>query len=147
MRPGLLAFVFASTLVLGGCRGKILATAELPGPGKLVTVTLRSPGKVALWADTDGKWHDGDKMPVHFTIEVVSGGKSIGHVECNSQDAATSVCGTEVTVNDEHSANCELKMPCKLPPLPPGDVLLHVRADPGPNVESVKRIALNVRQD
>lgn len=131
-----------------GCRGKMLATAELRGAGTAEARFAATTAKLALWADTDGKWRGGKRFPVSYDIAVTADGKRLGHVTCSTASVSLSVCGTSVTIGSSHSADCELKMGCSLPALPAsGAVVLRVTARLGPGVESTKKVSLNVREE
>lgn len=144
LRFVLLALALLST----GCRGKMLATAELRGAGTAEARFAATSAKLTLWADTDGKWRSTKRLPVSYDIAVTVDGKSVGHVSCSTADVSVSVCGTSVTIGSSHSADCEMKMSCSLPALPAsGAVVLRVTAKLGPGVESTTNVSLNVREE
>ncbi len=131
-----------------GCRGKVLAKAELHNPG-MAEATFQSTGKkVTLWADTVGEW-TGDsesRLEVSYDIDVIVNGVSSGHVACSTTESSSSVCSSSVTINESHKAKCERKLQCELPPIPAGaNVVLRVTGRTGPNVKSVEEMSLNVR--
>ncbi|MCC6526313.1 MAG: hypothetical protein IT373_26945 [Polyangiaceae bacterium] len=137
----------ACALGLVACRGDIVVTAELHGPG---TVEVRLPvtsQRLALWADTDGKWHGSKHLLVRYEIDVLQEGKTIGHVSCSTNDVSVSVCGTTSNIGGAHSGDCEMKMNCQLPGLAEsGEVVLRVTAQPGDGVDAIDKISLNVRK-
>lgn len=147
---GQLAILLTLGLLLGGCRGKKLGTAELHGPG-LAETMIQASGKkkLALWADLDGKWtgSDNSNMEIVYEVDVLQNGKPLGHLSCSTADSSTRVCGTVMTVNDSHDADCELALPCKVPPVAAGDVIFKVKATLGSNAKSVRKMSLNVRED
>ena len=137
-------------LVLVGCRGKLIATASLHGPGKATTTFSATGRKLTLWADTDAKWNGSknSKPNVAYEIDVKQGGKVLGHVSCSTDDrGGTSVCGTHTNTFGSHSADCEMLLGCSLPPLPAGEIELAVTGSTGPNVTSTTNMSLNVRAD
>jgi hypothetical protein len=142
----LVVSVLAVTSVVG-CRGKALGTAELHGAGTADAHFTSTGGKLALWADTDGKWRGTKHMPVYYDVDFLVGGKSVGKVLCDTSDVSQSVCGMQVTIGAEHSGDCEMKLPCQVPTLPSGAVIMRVNAKPGPQVEKATKLSLNVRQD
>lgn len=140
--------LLALALLFSGCRGKMLATAELHGAGTAEARFAATTAKLALWADTEGKWRGGKRFPVSYDLAVTIDGKSLGHVTCSTADVSVSVCGTSVTIGSSHSADCELKMKCSLPALPAaGAIVLRVTAKLGPGVESTTNVSLNVREE
>jgi hypothetical protein len=142
----LVGVVLLGSSALVGCRGKVLGTAELHAAGTAEAQLVMPAGKLALWADTAGKWRDAERMPVHYEIDVLAAGKSLGHVTCDTSSSKSSVCGLSVTNGNETSADCELKLACELPPLPAtGTVILRVTAKVGPNVQEITKVSLNVR--
>ncbi|HEY1694498.1 MAG TPA: hypothetical protein VGG39_20150 [Polyangiaceae bacterium] len=148
MRSSLLLLgACALVLVLTGCRGKVLGTAELHGPGTADAHFTSTGAPVVLWADTDGKWHGGQHshFAVHYEIDVLSGGKNVGHVACDTKDSSESVCGVEVSDGNEHHGDCELKLACQLPAIPAGPADLHVTATIGAGTSDVKKMSVNVR--
>lgn len=144
-----IALSLAGCLLIAGCRGKAVATAELHGAGT-ADATFTSDGKpLVFWADTDGKWTGGEHshLAVHYEIDILSKGAKIGHVACDTANSSVSVCGMETTVNSSHSGDCELKLPCEVPSIPAGEASVHVTATLGKNVTDVKKISLKVRAD
>ena len=135
------------TLAATGCRGKMIATAELHGAGTADAHFKSTGGPLVLWADTDGKWRGGRRshLPAHYEIDVRASGKHVGHVSCDTQNASTSVCGSTVAINDLHSGDCEVKLTCALPTIPAGDATLHVTATLGANAMEVRKMSINVR--
>ncbi len=146
MRRASIILVFVA--FLSACRGKPLATAELGSAGGSAQVHFASNGKpIALWSDSDGKWTGHQNLPVHYLVDFVVGGSIVGRAECRSEAASTRVCRSTVTVNGNHSGNCEVKLSCTTPTLPAGDVVVQVTAKPGPEVSELKHLALVVRED
>jgi hypothetical protein len=146
MRFSIVAVV-ASAVVVTGCRGKIMGTAELHGPGA-ADVTFESTGApVVLWADTDGKWHGGgnSRFAAHYEIDVLAGTSKVGHVSCDTKDASESVCGVKMSEGESHSGDCEIKLPCQVPTIPAGPASLHVVATTGAGTSDVKKMSINVR--
>lgn len=135
-------------LALVACRGKVLATASLPGAGKTTTTFVPSSKGVVVWADTDAKWFGPDRSNPDFTydIEAARDGKSIAKFVCSTKGVTVSMCGVNSTFGDRHDADCELKLPCAVPNLGPGEVELTVTGKVGPNVLSVKKMSLNLRE-
>lgn len=145
-RTALLSFLFFSA----ACRGAPVATVELPVDGVTQESHFTSKGKkLALWSDTDGKWvgtrHA--NLPVDYDVEFLVGGKSLGRISCDARGASTRVCRSEVTVNAEHSGNCEVKMHCTAPDLPAGDVVVKVNARRDASVSNLSHRALVIRED
>ncbi len=142
----LLAVVVSSSV---GCRGKMVATAVLSGPGT-ADVQFESTGKpLVLWADTEGSWI-GDKrsrFPALYEIDVLSNGAKIGHVTCDTSTSTMRVCGTRVSVNNSRQGDCELKLTCRLPPIPAGSASLHVTGSSGPGASNIKNMSINVREE
>ena len=137
------------------CRGKLVATAHLSGPGTAEVRFEPKPG-LRLWADYDGAWTSGGsvdqkhaRMPLKYDVDVVQGGKSIGKIACDTaSDGGAKVCGAETTVNGDHDGNCEVSLACSLPTLGAGEVTLRVTgsiADPA-RVKRVSNMSLNVRE-
>jgi hypothetical protein len=145
--PALLA-VAAGVLLVTGCRGKVVATAELHGPGAADAHFTATGAPLVLWADTDGQWHGGahSRFAAHYEIDVLTGtGSKIGHIACDTKDASESVCGVEVSDGDTHHGDCEIKLPCELPVIPAGAASLHVTASVGAGTSAVKKMSINVR--
>ena len=55
------------------------------------------------------------------------------------------MCGTKTSVNDVHSGDCEIKLPCAVPAIPPGPASLHVTGTVGAGTSGVKKMSINVR--
>jgi hypothetical protein len=135
-------------VLLAACRGAPVATVELPTDATPQEVHFVSKGKpVALWSDTDGKWTNTRNMPVDYDVEFLVGGKTIGRVQCDGRSATTRVCRSEVSINSEHSGNCEVKMHCAAPTLPAGDVVVRVTARRESSVSALTHRALVVREE
>src|SRR5580658_9986798 len=81
-------------LLTAACRGKLVATAELHGPGT-ADAHFQSTGEpLFLWADTDGTWTGSGRyahFPAHYEIDVLSKGAQVGHVACDSLHSTESV--------------------------------------------------------
>jgi hypothetical protein len=139
--------LLAAVLLTTACRGKVLGTAELSGPGAADAHFTSTGAPVVLWADTDGKWHGGrnSRFAAHYEIDVLSGTTKSGHVSCDTKDANETVCGTKTTMGDVSSGDCEIKLGCQLPSIPAGPATLHVVATLGPGTSDVKKMSLNVR--
>jgi hypothetical protein len=75
----------------------------------------------------------------------VASGAKAGHVSCDTQSATTSVCGTQISINNERHGDCELKLACELPHLPAGPVTLQVTGTVGAGTSDVKNMSINVR--
>jgi hypothetical protein len=152
--PALLASLALACAGLFGCRGKLLATASLSGPG---TAEARfTPGKnMRLWADYDGEWTGGggskhSKPPLKYDIDVLQGGKSLGRITCTTpSNGGTKVCSGETSIGNDHTGNCEVSLDCNLPALGSGEVTLKVTgsfSDPA-RIKKVTKMSLNVRED
>ena len=137
-------------LVLAACtsRGPLLARAELRGPGT-AEAKFRTPATPPqLWASLDGTWSGGrySKHPVHYEIDVLHAGQSLGHVACDTSSASYSVCGSSLTVGSTHSGDCEVRLECQLPLLPAnGDVTLRVTGARAGSIEKIADMSLLVR--
>jgi len=156
---GSLRFALVVALVFAaGCRGKVVGTAELRGSGS-ANVEFQSSGEpLVLWADTDGDWRDNlacnprvkqtqqAYFPVHYEIDVHAKGAKIGHVACDTVSADAASCRATSCTNESYSANCELRLTCRLPPIPAGPASLSVVGSVGAAVASVRRMSINVRQ-
>lgn len=140
------AVVMAFVLVTG-CRGKVLGTAELPGPGTADAHFQSTGAPVVLWADTEGKWHGGSnsRFAAHYEIDILAGTSKTGHIACDTKDSPEQVCGVKVSDGDTHSGDCELKLGCQVPAIPAGPATLHVVATTGAGTSDVKKMSLNVR--
>jgi hypothetical protein len=154
MRPSVLSFtlIASATLALPGCRGKLLATARLTGPGT-AEVHFRGGGKThRLWSDYDGTWTGPkhSRLPIKYDIDVIQNAKSLGKISCDTEaSSGTAVCGSETTINNQHTGNCEVSLACALPALGPSEVTLKVTArigDPS-RVSRVSNMSLNVRDE
>ena len=72
----------------------------------------------------------------------------MGKVSCSTPAmGGTSVCGSQGSFNNSREADCEVKLACTAPKLPPGEVELRVTGRTGPNVTLVRKMSLNVRED
>jgi hypothetical protein len=147
-----LTLVASASLVVLGCRGKLLATAHLTAPGSAEVHFRGSSKSFSLWSDYDGTWtgtNRRSRMPLHYDVEVLEGTKSLAKLSCNTESSGgTAVCGSETTFGGEHTGNCEVSLDCSLPTLAPGDVTLKVTgkyADPS-RVRRVSNMSLNVRE-
>ncbi len=135
---------------LVGCRGKLLATAYLAGPGT-AEAHFTAGAPVELWSDSVGTWLGPEwaKLPLHYDIDVTQSGKLVGRASCDTDtEDGTSVCGVESNAGGRHHGDCEVHMICDLPKLAPGDVTLKVTgriADPS-RVKSLTLMSLNVRE-
>lgn len=139
----------ALVTLLGGCRGKLVATASLRNAGA-VDIKFRPPGKkLVLWADTDMKWKGPktSKPDVSYEIEIMQGGKVVNKVSCSTNErAGTSICGSHSNIMGTHDADCEIELACSFPALS-GEVELHVVGKTGPNVISSQKMSLNIREE
>jgi hypothetical protein len=143
----LLVLVGLASLAIA-CRGKIIGSAELSGPGTTVARFAATGKPVQLWADTDMKWTGSkdSKPEVFYEIDVRQEGKTVGHVSCSTTDrAGTTVCGTHSNIMGKHDADCEIALACQLPPFGAGVIELQVTGRTGGNVLSVKKMSLNIR--
>ncbi len=138
-------------LALGGagCRGKLVASAALTGPGTAEASFVASGKPLRLWADTDGEWKGGKsaKLNVTYDVVVLRSGQELTRITCTTEDVRSTVCGVHKHVDGVHDADCELQLGCALPSLTPGDVQLRVTATTGPNVTLARKLSLNVRED
>jgi len=137
----------ASLLVVTGCRGKAVATAELHGPGTADAQFQSTGAPLVLWADTDGKWHGGSnsRFAVHYEIDILANGTKTGHIACDTKDSSESVCGTKSSSGDVHTGDCEIKLTCAVPAIPAGPATLHVTGSLGAGTSDVKKMSINVR--
>jgi hypothetical protein len=141
--------LIACVLVMAACRGKLVATAELHGAGTAEARFHATGAPLILWADTDGKWRGNSKshLPVHYDVDVLAGGANSGHVSCDTKDSRQSVCGVHVSSGDVQRGDCELKLACRLPAVPAGDIVLRVKGEPGKSATEVKKLSINVREE
>lgn len=144
------ACVIVLALALAGCRGKLVATAELKGPGTATTHFASTPKPVTVWADTDAKWTGGEhsKPEISYEVDVRQNGKDVGNVSCSTTNSGgKTVCGTDSNIMGTHDADCEYLLACTLPALQPGDVEVKVTGATGANVKSTKKMSLNFRAE
>jgi hypothetical protein len=142
--------VLATGVAVGGCRGKIVATAQLTAPGAAETRFPVTGKKLALWADTDGKWNGSknSRFDATYEIDVLQNGATVGHISCSTMERdGTTVCGTHSNVMGSHDADCEIALGCRLPPLTGGEVQLRVTGRTGPTVKLVRKMSLNIREE
>lgn len=136
--------------MLAGCRGKLVATAELKGPGTATTRFAWAGKPMEIWADTDAIW-DGPKSSkpeINYEVDVRQNGKDVGHVSCSTGSrGGTSICGSTTNIMGKHDGDCEYLLTCKLPALQVGDVEVKVVGTTGSNVRSTKKMSLNFRND
>jgi hypothetical protein len=138
-------------VLLAGCRGELLATAKLNGPGTAETRFTTSKA-VDLWSDFDGSWeaHSSSRYsapPLNYDVQVVQGGNVVGQVSCTTVGTTQRVCGGFTRVGSSFSGNCEFRMSCSLPAVQAGEVVLRVTgryAEPE-RIKSVSSMSLNVR--
>ncbi len=137
----------ACVVVLAGCRGKVVSTAELHGPGSADATFTSTGAPLVLWADTDGQWHGGSNshFAAHYEIDVLSKGAKIGHIACDTKDSSEAVCGVKSSSGDVHNGDCELKLACALPTIPSGPASIHVTGTVGAGTSGVKKMSINVR--
>lgn len=147
MRHSVLVLAATCGLLVIACRGKVVGTAELHGPGTADVHFTSTGAPLVLWADTDGKWHGGSSshFAAHYEIDVLGGSTKVGHIACDTKDSTESVCGTKVSNGDTHTGDCELKLTCELPAIPAGPATLHVTATTGAGTSDVKKMSVNVR--
>lgn len=137
-------------LALGGCRGKLVAHADIRSSGGTAEVTTTLPAGATIWADTDGEWTGAPKsyMSVAYTIEVMEGGKATGAVTCDTSATESAVCGSITNIGGHHSGDCELRLStCKVPNGATGAVTLKITAKTGANVTVARNLSLNFRVD
>lgn len=152
MMRAYLGLAVVAALVACGCRGKLLARAELRAPGTATVRFVPAPKeRYRLWADTEGIWTGPDEtpFPVAYDVQVKQGGKVLGRVACDSRTSSGGVCGGESNLFGEHTGDCEYKLTCELPDLGGGEVALEVRGyfpEPG-RVKRVRDMSLMVRKD
>jgi hypothetical protein len=137
----------ALALGLVGCRGNVLGTAELHGPGTAEAHFQSTGAPVFFWADTEGRWAGTKRshFAAHYEIDITGGGHAIGHVSCDTKDSSESVCGTRVSDGATNHGDCEVKLTCAVPPVPAGPATLEVVATVGAGTSDVKKMSLNVR--
>jgi hypothetical protein len=147
MRSSVFVALALSTFAVG-CRGKVVGTAVLSGPGSADVEIHTTGAPLTLWADTDGEWHGGSHshFAAHYEIDVLVGGASIGHLACDTNDVSESVCGTKITNGNDHRGDCELKLTCSLPSIPAGTAKLHVVGTVGAGTSNVRKMSINVRE-
>lgn len=135
-----------------GCRGKLLAKAELHGEGTAEARFEKGAKGVVLWGNLDGKWRGGknSKLPVAWDVEVFQKGKPVGRVQCDTDHrGGVSICGGHRNFFGEHAADCEVDLACKLPALEPGEVVLRVKGRKlhPERVVSIEEMSLFVREE
>lgn len=137
-------------VAMGGCRGKLIARADIRASGGSAEVSATPPAGATVWADTDGEWN-GPKnsyMAITYTIEIMQGGKATGTFTCDTSVVETAVCGSVTNIGGHHSADCELLLSaCKLPSAATGAVTLKITAKTGANVTVARNLSLNFRAD
>ena len=129
-------------------RGPLVARLELFGAGSAASSFTATGESYSLWATLDGDWRSvgGGKtnrgvMPVVYEVDLVQGGKVIGHVQADTHHRAgygLKYCSME--------PDCEVML-TKLPELPPGLVEVRAKGVPNPAVTHVGDMSLNVRRD
>lgn len=137
-------------LTLPGCRGKQVARVELRAAGSAEGRFVPGAAPLLLWADLDGKWqgNKNSKMPVLYRIDVLQGGAPLASLTCDTTQGLTSVCGISSTVGNSRSADCEVKLACKLPKLSPGtEVTLRVTGTPGARIKTLTDMSIIVREE
>lgn len=136
-------------LVVSGCRGKLVASAALAGPGTAEARFVAGAKPLSLWADTDGEWKGGKSAKLDVTYDVVfqRGDDVLARLSCSTADVRSTICGTHKHVGGVHDADCELKLACAVPSLPAGDVRMQVTASTGPNVTLARKLTLHLRED
>lgn len=135
--------------LVAGCRGKLVATADLRGPGTTEVALSGTGARLEVWADYDAKWKGpkSSKPVLEYDIEVLKKGEKVGSVHCSTmKPGSTSVCGSHSNVMGEHDADCESNLACKLPAEAEGSVTLRVTGTLGKNVLSTKKMSLNFRE-
>lgn len=145
-----LCIIVVVAAAVGGCRGKLVARADIRASGGSAEVTTTLPAGATIWADTDGEWNGPKKsyMAITYTIEVMEGGKATGTVTCDTSVVETAVCGSVTNIGGHHSADCELLLStCKLPNGASGPVTLKITAKTGANVTAARNLSMNFRAD
>ncbi len=140
--------IASASLAACASRGPLLARAELRGPGTAEARFLSTATPPELWVSLDGMWSGGrySKLPIHFEIDVMHAGQSPGHIACDTGTASYSVCGASRTVGSTHSGDCEVRLECQLPALPPdADVTLRVTGSRAGPIETIVDMSLLVR--
>jgi hypothetical protein len=143
-------FILMGVLLLAGCRGKLVTTVSLPGPGTAEARFAPSSKALSVWADCDAKWTGGksSKPLFDYDVELLQGGKTVGRVACSTgTPGGQTVCCSTSNIFGELSGDCEYKLGCALPLPPPGETTLRVTSRVGPNVKSVTKMSLNVREE
>lgn len=65
-------YLLVLALVLTGCRRKLVATAELKGPGTATAHFPSTPKPLTIWADTDVKWTGGEHSKPDISFRATS---------------------------------------------------------------------------
>jgi len=139
----------AVALPLLGCRGKLVATAELHAAGSAtVHFTMPSNG-LKIWAELKGKWvggPDDGMMPVTYAMSFRQHEKRVGQAVCGTASSTGHLCSVLYNVFGHHTSDCEVEFPCAVPTLSPGDVEFLVEGTPAASVTQVDDISLLIRE-
>ncbi|MBX7078305.1 MAG: hypothetical protein K1X88_03890 [Nannocystaceae bacterium] len=134
-----------------GCRGDLLAKAELHGEGVAQARIASGPDALALWGQVEGKWRGGklDKLPVAWDVEVTQQGTLVERLACDTDHVESVICGVHAFVDGVHEADCELRLSCRMPALAPGEVVLDVtgRMLRPAQILAITEMSLHVRAD
>lgn len=151
MRSSLGAHALALVLLATGCRGKLVATAELKDAGS-TEVHFQSTGTpLVLWADIKGSWRTDSShpiLPVHYDVSFFANRTMVGRTSCETRPSDHRVCSSMVTVGSQTLANCEDRLACEVPKLPPGDILMRVAGTRGGlGLVVMRNMSLNARAE
>ena len=56
-------------------------------------------------------------MPIIYDVDVVEPGKPVVRISCDARSTTMAVCGSQTNLFGELDAECQVKLPCALPPL------------------------------
>ena len=158
------ALAVTVVLVAAGCsfifealdpRGPVVAKAELTQPGTAETRFIHQSGAgYILWATLSGKHRSNQgrassTMPIIYDVDVVEPGKPVVRITCDARSTTMAVCGSQTNLFGELDAECEVKLPCTLPPLGSSEVVLRVagRAAEPARILLIRDMSVVVREE